>query len=385
MWPLTTIYVHNILHRSYGEAGLALFFQSLAGVGGQFIGGALYNKIGAKNLIVGSLLLSGFAQLGLIFAKSWYPYLEVMTINGFLMAVTMPAISAFIGFQWREQQFKLFNIVYVSNNIGVALGTTLAGILAEISFNLTFLLNGVTTIAFSMFFYLYLRRLEIKLADQEPIGLSPHSEVMSTWSLLRDYRAYLFVSLGSLLVWFSTSSWNSGIAPYLNERGMSLASYSFLWTVNGLVILFAQPLTTLFNRFITRSLGARLMASAIFYAIAFLFMWIFHHIYLYLVIGMAIATLGEMLISPSIPALITQTTGSSSPFYLGVVGGFGSAGRLIGPVLFGNMFDLWGISPILAVTTISSFFAIFLFAIQRNFTRQRHANSNIDGTSIRNF
>lgn len=369
-------YPTSLLWRSW----TCTFFQSLAGVLGQVIGGSLYHKIGAKNLIVGSLLLSGIAQLGLIFAKSWYPYIEVMTINGFLNAVTMPAISAFIGFQWREQQFKLFNIIYVSNNVGVAIGTTLAGILASISFNLTFLINGLTTILFSAFFYMYVRRFDLKVVNDEPVGLSPHSDELSTWGLLRNYRAYLFVSLGSLFIWFSTSAWNSGIAPYLNQKGMSLASYSFLWTVNGLVILLAQPLTTLFNRFIAKSLGARLMSSALFYAIAFLFMWLFHSSYPNLIVGMAIATIGEMLISPTVPALIVQTTGNSSPFYLGIVGGFGSAGRLIGPILFGNMFDFWGVSPILAVTTVATFAATFLFAIQRRYTKQHVSNHTMSET-----
>lgn len=28
MWPLTTLYVHNVLHRSYGDAGFVLLLQS---------------------------------------------------------------------------------------------------------------------------------------------------------------------------------------------------------------------------------------------------------------------------------------------------------------------------------------------------------------------
>ena len=46
IWPLTTIYVHNALQRNYADAGLALFFQSLASILGQFAGGALYHRIG---------------------------------------------------------------------------------------------------------------------------------------------------------------------------------------------------------------------------------------------------------------------------------------------------------------------------------------------------
>ncbi|PWI58401.1 MFS transporter [Sulfoacidibacillus thermotolerans] len=368
LWPLTTLYVHNILHRSYGEAGLVLFFQSLAGVIGQIVGGSLYHKLGARNLIVGSLMLSGLTQFGLIFAKAWSPYVIVMTTNGLLNAITMPAISAFIGFQWRNQQFQLFNTVYVSNNIGVAIGTSLAGLLAAISFDLTFLLNGVTTICFSIFFYLYLKRQTIAPNNEECSAFLHHSVRPHPFTLLKNFRAYLFLALGLLLILFSTSSWNSGIAPYLNQRGMSLARYSFLWTINGLVILVGQPFTTWFGRTFAKSLDARLMASASFYAIAFLFMWIFHSQYPDLMIGMVIATIGEMLNSPTVPTWITQSTGTSAPFYLGVVGGFGSAGRLIGPLLFGNLFDWFGITPILAVTTFSTLTAIIFFAIQSKFT-----------------
>ncbi len=369
MWPLITLYVHNVLHRSYGEAGLVLFFQSLASVIGQFVGGGLYYRLGAKNLIVGSLLLQGLGQISLIFAKTWYVYIGMMTLNGLLMAITMPAISAFIGFRWHEQQYRLFNVIYVSNNAGVAVGTTMAGILAMISFSLTFLVNGITTIAFSLFFFIYFRKINLSNDKAMNVGLSPYSEETSTWSLLKNYKLYLFVSLGSTLIWFSTSSWNSGVAPYLNQKGMSLSSYSFLWTINGLVILFGQPITSLYNRFVAKSIGSRLISSALFYAIAFAFMWLLHLQYYDFIIGMFVATLGEMLISPSIPSLITQTTGKSAPFYLGLVGGFGSVGRLIGPLLFGNLFDIWGISPILMLTSISTTVAVFLFTFQRWFVQ----------------
>ena len=373
MWPLITLYVHNVLHRSYGEAGLVLFFQSFASMLGQFAGGGLYYKLGVKNLVIGSLILQGCAQIGLILAKAWLPYVGVMALNGFLMAITMPTISAFIGFRWPKQQYRLFNVIYVSNNAGVAVGTTLAGILAAFSFNLTFALNGLSTFAFAAFFFVYFRRIDLSHGNNMNVGLSPYSEETSTWTLLKNYRLYLFISLGSLLIWFSTSSWNSAVAPYLNQKGMSLSSYSFLWTLNGLMILFGQPATTVYNRFVAKSLGSRLISSAFFYALAFFFMWVCHGAYYDFVIGMLVATLGEMLISPSIPALVAQTTGASAPFYLGLVGGFGSVGRLAGPVLFGNLFDMFGISPILLLTTAATFMAVLFFVVQKRLLHRQVA------------
>jgi MFS family permease len=362
LWPLTTIYVHNILHRSYGEAGFVLFCQSLASVFGQFFGGSLFNKLGAKKLIVSSLILSGMAQLTLIVAKDWTPYIIMMTVNGFLNATTMPAVNAFIGFRWQNQRYRLFNAVYVCNNAGVAIGTTLAGLLAAISFNLTFLFDGLTTIAFGVFFFIFLGKMDLSEDDGLSIGAGLRGE-SNVLSLLRDYRLYLFLAIGTMMISVTTSAWNSGIAPFLNDEGKSPAVYSFLWTMNGLVILFGQPFISLLNRFVTKSLYYRLVSSALFYTVGFGFMLAEHKTYSFLIIGMIVATFGEMLIAPTNPALITQTTGRSAPFYLGLVGGVGNLGRLAGPPLFGSLFDSFGISPILLIATAMALCATLLFTL----------------------
>lgn len=366
MWPLTTIYVHNVLHRSYGEAGFVLFCQSLAGVAGQFLGGALFHRLGAKRLIVGSLFLTGFAQFGLIFAKAWSPYIAMMTTVGLLNSITMPAVNAFIGFRWRDQQYRLFNAIYVSNNIGVAIGTSIAGVLAAISFNLTFLFNGVSTVAFAAFFYVFIRRMNIDETSDLSLGVPLQGAEQSIRFLPGDYRLYLFISLGTMLISVSTSAWNSGVAPFLNQKGLPVTTYSLLWTVNGLVILLGQPLLALLNRFVMKTLYLRLIGSAVFYAIGFSFMLFWHGLYFDFVFGMVVATLGEMSISPTSPALITQTAGRAAPFYLGLVGGFGSAGRLIGPVLFGNLFDFFGLNPILTIAAGSTVVAAILFLVHQN-------------------
>lgn len=382
IWPLTTIYVHNVLHRSYGEAGFVLLFQALAGILGQFLGGSLYHKVGAKRLIVGSLLLTGCAQIGLIFAKMWVVYILVMAVNGLLNSITMPAVNAFIGFRWPNQQVKLFNIVYVFNNIGVAVGTTLAGLLAVISFNLTFLFDGVSTIGFGVFFLMFLRRLGDvpEILGRMPVGGRPQLDDPGFRLLFKNYRLYLFMAIGAVFATASTSAWNSGVAPFLNQRGFSPATYSFLWTVNGLAILLGQPLTSLVNRRLTQSLYTRLTVSALLYAVGFGYMFGFHARYSDLIIGMIICTFGEMMMNPTQPALIAQTTGRSAPFYLGVVGGCTSIGRLMGPPLFGNLFDSFGVTPILASSAIGTAIAALMFAVHQSVRRKVDAPVSANAT-----
>lgn len=365
LWPLITIYAHNDMHRSYAAAGVVLLLQSAAGILGQFLGGSLYHRVGPGRLIVSSLFLTASAQLGLIFARAWVPYIFVMVATGFLNSITMPAVNAFVGFRWPENRPTLYNLIYVSNNMGVAIGTSIAGVLAAISFHLTFLLDGLSTAGFGVFFLFFLRRMDLGKNQRLEIGVPRQAVGGSVTQLLRNYHLYLFLAIGSMLVILSTSAWNTGVAPFLNNQGRSPAVYSFLWTVNGLVIVFGQPLTSLLNRLLTKSLYSRLISSAVFYAAGFLFMLLLHFNYAELIVGMVVTTFGEMLLSPSIPSMISSTTGRSAPFYLGLVGGMGSLGRLVGPPLYGALFDSYGLTPILLVSTVATLTGVIFFSVHR--------------------
>ncbi|NGQ95998.1 MFS transporter [Brevibacillus sp. SYP-B805] len=377
MWPLTTLYVYQVLGRSAADAGFVLMLQSLAGIAGQFTGGALFHRLGAKRLIVGSLLCSSLLQCSLLFLTHWLVYAGVMAALGFLNAVTMPAIQAFIGFRWPNERRSLFNVVYVGNNVGMAVGTSLAGILAALSFPLTFLVDSITTLAFALFFLLFMR-ISADADSQVSLLSLRESAGQQPWMLLRQYRLYLFLALGSAALFFATTSWSTGVAPYLADQGMSMAAYSFLWTVNGIVIFAGQPVTSFIKRILAKTPTAQLIASAACYTIGFAFMLLFHRTYDMLVLGMVITTFGEMLKAPTVPAFITEYTGSAAPFYLGVVGSIGSLGRLFGPLLLGSMYDVGGIVPVAALASATCAAAVVLFAVhaflhRRVILRQKEA------------
>lgn len=379
MWPLTTLYVYHELHRPMADAGFVLMLQSLAGIAGQFIGGSLFHRLGAKSLIVGSLLLCGISQFSILFTRDWSVYVFIMSLLGLLNSVSTPAIQAFIGFRWKEKRNELFNIVYVSNNIGMAIGTSLAGVLASLSFSFTFLFNSLSTIGFALFIFWFMRGMT--LVDKREVSVSAISNLseQSPLYLLMQYRIYLFIGLGSASIWFSMALWNSGVAPYLTDMGYNYTAYSFLWTVNGVVIFFGQPITSLIKRLWARTISAQLVANAICYGCGFGFILFYHDSYYMLVLGMVIITLGEMLMAPAIPAFISEKTGLAAPFYLGVAGSFGSIGRVLGPLLFGRLYDEGGITPVLLLGTVVSVVAIFLFLFHAAFNREtpgKHAKNH---------
>lgn len=317
-------------------------------------------------------------MLGILLLGNWYLYIGFMIGLGFLFNVSNPAIQAFIGFRWKEQRRELFNIVYVGNNLGMAVGTALAGVIAAISFHFTFLFNSVSTFLFAGFFFFFMRNM----SHDELVGsMSEKTEKRSQGSmrLLLRYQIYLFMALGSTFIFFSTTVWNTGVAPHLTSSGMPLAAYSWLWTINGIVIFAGQPVTSWLKRLVKQNLSSQLVASAIAYGGGFGFMLFFHDNYAAFIIGMIITTFGEMLIAPTVPTFISEKTGESAPFYLGAVGAITSGGRLLGPLFFGQMYDAGGIVPALTLATVVSSAAVVLCLIHASFHRERKGRVEASG------
>ncbi|WGU94123.1 MFS transporter [Paenibacillus dendritiformis] len=435
MWPLTTLFVHTQLNRPLADAGFVILMQMLGGFFGQLLGGGLYYRLGVRKLLIGALAATSLLQLSLVVTAhaDWWLYVTTMTVLGLTNSASMPAIQSFVGFRWADRRDELFNVIYVGNNVGVALGTALSGVLADISFNLTFVLNGLTSAGFALFFYRFLRgqneeaaavgavngaavkgapgngtsvdgasvngvsangasvngsmadgssvkgdpadganREEKTAAARAQRGVLPER---SLWEKLSAYRIYLFMSVGTLFIWLANSLWGTGVAPHIADQGMNFSMYSLLWTLNGVLIFAAQPITSWMKRTIAVPLTSQLTWSAIFYGLAYVVIW-FLPFYSGFLLAMALATLGEMLVSPAVPAFLSARAGREAPFYMGVSGGIASIGRMIGPYVLGLTYDHGGLDGVSFISVLIAVLAILSFvahaALQRKERSPQH-------------
>ncbi|HEY2494604.1 MAG TPA: MFS transporter [Paenibacillus sp.] len=362
MWPLTTMFVFDELGHNMADAGLVILIQSLGGIIGQLLGGSLYHRVGVKKLIVGSLGLNALGLFALpVISQYWYFYMALMGFIGFCNALSMPAIQAFIGFRFAERRGELFNVIYVANNIGVALGTALSGFLADISYKLTFIANGVTSAVFALFFLNYLNRLNHHTGE---VHLDQRNKAAgeNIWKLLGHTRVYLYMGIASLFLLLGNSIWNTGVSPYIISEGLPKKMYGFLWTLNGILIFVGQPFTNLVKRWFAKSSSAQMTASAVFYLSAYVVI-VFMHNYPGMVLAMILATFGEMLISPAIPAFISDHTGRAAPFYIGLSGGIGAIGRVIGPYAMGVLYDGGGLVPVAWLAVVTAIVSVGFFLV----------------------
>ncbi|WP_037287011.1 MFS transporter [Saccharibacillus sacchari] len=371
MWPLTTMYVFGELGRSMQDAGLVILLQSLGGIAGQLVGGAMYHRIGVKKLLVGSLFINALSLFALpIVSSHWGLYMVTMLIVGFSNAMTLPAIQAFIGFRFASRRGEIFNTIYVGNNIGVALGTALSGPLAQLSFPLTFVLNGFTCLLFAVYFFVYLNRVD--RAGGLHVEAKASKRQQKALPLLMNTRVYLYMGLGALFLWLGNCIWNGGVSPAILSEGNPPSHYSILWTMNGVLIFALQPLISWMKRAFARKPESQMTAGSLFYLAGYLVILLFPH-YGALVAAMFLATIGEILFQPAMPAFISERTSANAPFYLGVSGGIGQAGRVIGPYIMGILYDQGGLEPVAWLAVAAAILSCLFFLLNHRLQRSSQA------------
>jgi len=345
IWPMTTIYIHDYLGRSMTVAGVVLLFHSAGAALGQLVGGWLCDRIGARPVMLSGLVASALltAMLGLY--EAWPIYVAGMILFGFAVSLPGPPINALVARAWPDGGRRAFNFTYVAHNVGVAVGTVLGGLLADVSFALAFF--GATAL-FGLFALFTLVAIRPERADwQEGAeGATARSGGGPEWPVPWLPIAALFVAY--LCLWLIYIQWQVGGSVHMQAIGYDLSAYSVLWTLNGALIFLGQPLLAWVVRHVRRSVG-QMSLGVVLYALSFGLLLTSSH-YGVFVASMVLLTFGEMLLWPIIPASVARL---SPPTRRGTLQGFilsgATFGRMLGPLLGGMLYDAAGFHAQIAV------------------------------------
>src|SRR5690625_3383389 len=249
LWPLNTIYIHNELGRSLAFAGVVLMLNQGATIVGNLIGGVFFDKYSPyKTIVYGTILSLISATLLALFHSYILGYTIFLVLIGFGTGVTWPIMFAMAGSLWPEGGRRAFNAVYVAQNLGVAVGATIGGYVASISFNYIFIANASLFVVFLVFVMITFRGI-----DQER-DRQMHTTILQQKNTLKDrasFIALIILSLGFLFVWLAYSQWQTTIASHTQDIGIPLEKYSMLWAINGFLIVLGQPLIKWFTERVT--------------------------------------------------------------------------------------------------------------------------------------
>ena len=122
------------------------------------------------------------------------------------------------------------------------------------------------------------------------------------WSLTPGFKALLIVCVAYALCWVTYVQWQGAIATHMQELNISLRHYSLLWTINGAMIVCAQPLVSMLIRWMKRSLKQQIMIGILIFAVSFIVLSQAQQFTMFLV-AMVTLTIGELFVWPAVPTI----------------------------------------------------------------------------------
>ncbi|AJK86727.1 MFS transporter [Lysinibacillus fusiformis] len=353
LWPLNAIYMHDYLGKTLAMAGFVLMLNSAAGVLGNLLGGYLFDRIGGYKAIMLGILLTIASLIGLTLWHGWPHYVWFLTILGFSGGIVFPSMFALAGAAWPEGGRKAFNAIYLAQNVGVAVGPALAGIVADYQFDYVFKVNLGMYILFFIIALLTFKRLEVgSIAPKNVVGES--KRIINK----APFYALLIISSSSVLCWLAYSQWSATISSYTQDLGLGLKQYSLLWTINGLLIVIGQPLIAPLIKRWEHQLKRQLVFGVILIAISFGII-AFASDFKMFGVAMLVLTFGEMFYTPALPTIANQLAPKGRQgFYQGIINSAATGGRMIGPLFGGIMVDQYGMIPLVLTLVVIVLFAI---------------------------
>jgi MFS family permease len=373
LWPLNTIYIHDHLEKSLSVAGIVLMLNSAASVIGNLYGGSLFDKIGGYKSIILGISITLAALVGLTFWHGWLAYIVFQIIIGFGTGIIFPSMYAMAGSVWKEGGRKAFNAIYVAQNLGVALGASLGGIVAAHSFQLIFLANTVMYVLFLLIAVFGYKGILVDSGKQGTIDIN-----VPTVTNRKNLYALLILCTGYLLCWVAYVQWPTTIASYTQEIHISLTQYSLLWSINGALIVVGQPLLNGVLKHLTASLKLQMIIGIGIFIVSFLVAGK-ATVFSGFLVGMIILTIGEMFIWPAVPTVAFDLAPKGREgFYQGIVNSTATGGRMVGPLMGGMIVDMYNMSALFIVLIV-----LFLIAIVTTLLYDRSLKTKMVSGTIR--
>lgn len=360
IWPLNTIYMHNTLHQTLTVAGIVLGVNQLATMLGNWLGGILFDQWSIYYTSLVGVMINILALGLLIFLNSWPIYAFLIILSGFSNGILTTCIYSLATRVQNKETSSIFNMLYFTSNFGLVFGTLAVGYLLKIGVSYIFTLASLTQVIFLIIVIKYFNIVNYNK------GYSKKKVVVKgkflIWSVL----------LALLLSWVVYTQWQSNLSAYMLGKGFSIKQYSFLWTLNAVLIITFQPVLTFFNDFLIKHIISRINVGLFLFAVAF-FILLLNHNYFILGISMAFLTFGEILLFPGVASLVDiYAPNNESGIYQGLVQMFTAGGKAVGPFIGAAIIDCSNYKVLFLCLVLIIMAAIFIFSFSV-YQNKRHA------------
>lgn len=363
--PFFALYVTYKFGVGMTEAGLILATNSVAGLIGSTIGGALADRFGRRGIILFGLVISALSSLSLGFITEYYLFYGASVFVGLLGSAAFPAHNAMVAdILPPEKRSEGFGILRVAANYAWIIGPMIGGLLATYNYLYLFLSDAVISVI--TFFIVFRLIPETKPQPKEKNGAEA-----SIWQTLRGYgvalvdRPYLAFIVASILMILVYQQMYSSLSVYLRDVHQVDPQYY------GMIMSSSAVTVVLFQFWVTRVIKGyppflMMMAATFFYMIGFTMYGFVATVPLF-IFAMVIITVGEMIGMPTSSVLAAAFAPEEMRGrYMAVFGLTWNVPSMIGPWAAGLVFDnfdpnyVWYIGGVLCIVAMLAFYTLHL-------------------------
>ncbi|MGW1374069.1 MDR family MFS transporter [Streptomyces sp. NPDC002446] len=326
---------------SASYAGLVGALHGLGGVISSIGAGVMTDRLGRRPTMLIAQLSTAASVALLGFMEDPVAIAVVAGVVGMASNASRPAVQAMMAdIVAPEDRVRAYSLNYWAINLGFAISSAAAGLIAEHGYLALFLGESALVLACAVVVFVKLpeSRPAAHAAEGTP-GAAPSPAAVSMLTVLRDGRFMTVVGLNLLLALLFQQAYVS-MPVSMGHDGFSSADFGAVIAVNGVLIVLLQiPVT----RFIEhRSPAMLLVGSSLLAGYGFGLTALAGSVAMYAV-AVAVWTLGEIINSPTQMGLVVRL----SPLhgrgrYQGMYALSWSIASLAAPLLGGTVIDHYG-------------------------------------------
>ncbi|MCT2592805.1 MFS transporter [Streptomyces sp. N2-109] len=382
----TFLALYLTVERGYSAsyAGMIGALYGLGGVISSIGGGVLADRLGRRPTLLISQTLTAVSVAALGFVERPVAIAVLAFVVGMATNGSRPAVQAMMAdIVAPEDRVRAFALNYWAINLGFAVSSTAAGLIAQYSYRFLFVGEAVMVLACAIVVFVKLPESRPEygpVSEAEPAtgqgteagaasGTGP--VVVSMGTVLRDARFMAVVSLNLALAVLIQQAFVA-LPVSMGLQGFSSTDFGLVIAVNGLLIVLLQlPVI----RFIEHRDPARLLVVSALLAGYGFGLHAFASSVAFYMVAVCVWTLGEIINSPTQMGIVVRL----SPVhgrgrYQGMYVLSWSVAALTGPLLGGFVIDrfgpdtLWAISAVIG-TAVAVGYGVLLRGMEDGGTR----------------
>jgi len=357
IWPFQMIYISEKLQQPLSVVASLNTLNAIVGILTSFIAGPISDRVGRKGVMVVSLLWNAVNYVLLSQADSLPAFAILIAISGVFNPLYRVGADAMLAdLIPSEKRTDAYSLLRMSNNVGVAVGPSIGGLIAAQSYTIAFFGAAV---CLAIYGFLVVFRGRETLAKPSTTVEQPKERLGGYGSILKDGQFMPFVVSFTFTTMCASIMWVM-MAVYAKQNfGLSESLYGFIPTTNALMVIGLQifvtnwtkkhqplPMLTLGTFFYAISLGMVALSSGF---------WGFWT-------AMVVMTIGELILMPTATTYAANLAPADKRGrYMSIYGLTWNVASGTGPVLAGFLNDkiapvaIWYGGFVIGLFSVASF------------------------------